>query len=149
TLPSSPGRSSALQRSLLVLLALSAAVLSLAVLSPAHASGEVLPIAEPLAVAAPLVESAPTVETKAASLVTQTTATRNGTVTPGGSAITECKFEYGPSTAYGKTALCVPTPGSGTSPEAVAAAVTGLSPNTTYDFKLVAKNSVGPGEGAN
>jgi hypothetical protein len=40
-------------------------------------------------------------------------------------------------------------PGSGTSPEAVSAAVTGLTPNTTYDFRVVATNAGGTGEGAN
>jgi hypothetical protein len=92
---------------------------------------------------------APTVETKPASAVTQTTATLNGTVNPNGGAVSECTFDYGTTTAYGKTAPCSALPGSGTSPVAVSAAITGLAPNTTYDFKLVARNAGGPGEGAN
>jgi hypothetical protein len=91
----------------------------------------------------------PTVETKLASLLTTTTATLNGTVNPNGGPISECKFEYGTTTGYGKTAACTPTPGSGTSAETVTAAVSGLTPNTTYDFKLVAKNAGGTGEGKN
>ncbi len=46
-----------------------------------------------------------------------------------------------PKPAYGKTAPCTPTPGSGTSPEAVTAAISGLSADTTYHFRIVAENA--------
>src|SRR5262249_59341719 len=45
---------------------------------------------------------APTVETKPASSITTTSATLNGTVDPNGGAVSECTFEYGTTTAYGK-----------------------------------------------
>src|SRR5262249_6817129 len=92
---------------------------------------------------------APTVETKPASSITTTSATLNGTVNPNGGAVSECTFEYGTTPAYGKTAPCTPTPGSGMAPETVTADVSGLSPNTTQDFKLVAKNACGTGEESN
>src|SRR5208282_4992812 len=76
--------------------------------------------------------SAPTVETKAASSVTQTTASLNATVNPNGGSVSECRFEYGTTNSYGSTVSCASLPGSGTSPVAVSAAVTGLTANTTY-----------------
>ncbi len=70
---------------------------------------------------------APTVVTEQASPVTQTTATLNATVNPNGVEVTECKFEYGTTTAYGSTAPCaLPSPGRASAPVAVSAAVTGL-----------------------
>ena len=41
-----------------------------------------------------------------------------------------------PRTAYGSSAPCTSLPGSGTSPVAVSASVTGLSANTTYHFRI-------------
>ncbi len=88
------------------------------------------------------------VETKAASAITQTAATLNATVNPHGGEVTECKFEYGPTTGYGQTATCTPSPGSGTSPVSVSAAVTGLTANTTYHVRISATNSGGTSEGS-
>jgi len=86
----------------------------------------------------------PTVETKPASPVAQTTATLNATVNPNG-ATAECKFEYGSTTSYGKTASCVPTPGSGSAAVTVSASLTGLTANATYHFRIVTSNTGGPG----
>jgi hypothetical protein len=91
---------------------------------------------------------APTVVTGSASSVTQTTATLNATVNPNGPEVTECTFEYGTSTSYGKTASCATLPGAGTSTAAVSASLTGLAANTTYHFKIVAKNAGGTSEGS-
>jgi hypothetical protein len=82
----------------------------------------------------------PTIETKAASVVGQTTATLNASVTPNGGEVTECELEYGTTSAYGLTAPCTPSPGSGTSPVAVSASITGLAANTTYHFRVLATN---------
>jgi hypothetical protein len=80
---------------------------------------------------------APKASTEAASGISQSAATLNGKVdAEGGEA--ECKFEYGTSTAYGKTAPCSITPVTGTNPTAVSAALTGLSAATTYHYRLVA-----------
>ncbi len=89
----------------------------------------------------------PTVVTEAPSGVAQTSATLNGSVNPNGREVSECKLEYGTSTSYGASAPCTPSPGSGSSAIAVSAAVSGLTANTTYHFRVVATNSNGPGEG--
>ena len=86
--------------------------------------------------------NAPTVVTKAASSITQTTATLNATVNPNGGEVSECKFEYGTTESYGSDRVVLASlPGSGTSPVAVSAAVTGLTANTTYHFRISATNA--------
>jgi hypothetical protein len=92
-------------------------------------------------------ESPPAVLTGAASSLTQTSATLNATVNPGGVTVSECKLEYGTSLSYKSSAPCTPSPGSGGSPVAVSASVTGLSANTTYYFRIVAANPAGPSNG--
>jgi hypothetical protein len=86
--------------------------------------------------------------TGAASSVTSAQATLNATVNPNAAEVTECKFEYGTTTSYGQSAPCMPSPGSGTSPVAVSASVTGLSPNTTYHFRISATSSGGTSKGS-
>ncbi len=86
--------------------------------------------------------------TEAASALTQTSATLNATVNPNGVEVSACKFEYGTSTSYGKTAPCAALPGSGTSAVAVSAPVSGLTLNTTYHFRISATNASGTGEGS-
>ena len=85
----------------------------------------------------------PTVVSDAASSVTQTTATMNGTVNPNGVEVSNCEFEYGTTISYGKTATCAVLPGSDESPVAVSAAVAGLAANTTYHYRIVAANTGG------
>ena len=75
--------------------------------------------------------------TGAASAISQTTGTLNGTVNPNGSAITSCQFDWGTTSSYGSVTPCAQAVGSGTSPVPVSAALSGLSPNTTYYFNLV------------
>ncbi len=82
-----------------------------------------------------------------ASNVTGKSATLNGTVDPDGATITDCHFEYGPTTRYGQSQSCASTP-SGSSPVAVSADITGLAENTTYHFRLVAAYSDGSNAGS-
>jgi hypothetical protein len=68
----------------------------------------------------------------------QTTATVTGTIDPQGSDTTY-RFEYGTSTSYGLT-TAEQSAGSGTDAVAVEAALTGLTSDTTYHYRLVATN---------
>ena len=85
----------------------------------------------------------PTVQTLAASSIAQTTATLQGTVNPKGGALSDCHFDYGTSTEYGASVPCSSLPEAGTSPVAVSAALSGLTPNRTYHARLVAMNAGG------
>jgi alpha-tubulin suppressor-like RCC1 family protein len=92
--------------------------------------------------------SPPTVTSTAATSVTRTLATANGTVNPNGSTVSECKFEYGPTTSYGSSAPCASLPGPGESAVAVAAGLGGLSPASTYHFRVSATNADGTSTGS-
>jgi hypothetical protein len=85
----------------------------------------------------------PTVETTAATEVSIGKATLNGSVNPENIAVTECKFEYGTSTAYGHEASCegaIPTDGN---EHEVSAKLTGLLGETQFHFRIVATNANG------
>lgn len=78
--------------------------------------------------------------------VATTAATARGTVDAKGTPTTY-RFEYGTSTSYGLTSAEAVT--SGTGAEAVSARLTGLTPSTTYNVRLVATNAAGTSRGAN
>ncbi len=80
--------------------------------------------------------------TGSATNITYSTAELNGTVYPG-AASTTCSFEYGTTSSYGSTIPCAQSTGPGAASVAVSADLTGLSPNTTYYFTLVATNPAG------
>jgi hypothetical protein len=105
----------------------------------------ILPLIGALALAAfaagPGSAQAPLVSTAPASNVAKTTATLNGYLNPP-SAVTEYFFVYGTSTNYGQHTPIVSNP-SGSGLTAVSANVTGLLPNTTYHYELVAGGSEG------
>ena len=90
----------------------------------------------------------PTVSTLAASLVTASSVTLNGTVNPNGSSTT-AYFEWGTSStlsSYSTTAS--QSIGSGTNAVSVTANLTGLTPNTTYYYRVVGQNSAGTTRGS-
>ena len=68
----------------------------------------------------------------------------------GGGEVTECEFEYGETPSYGQTAACETTPPSGL-PYSAATDVhldlSGLVPETTYHYRLVAANDNGANQG--
>ena len=93
-------------------------------------------------------DPAPVAETEGATEAEQRTVLLNATVNPKGGAVTGCKFEYGTTTSLTSNASCSQLPGSGTAPVAVAAALKGLAPNTTYHFRVSATNASGTSKGA-
>ncbi|HWH09792.1 MAG TPA: hypothetical protein VG165_01585 [Solirubrobacteraceae bacterium] len=81
----------------------------------------------------------PVVTTGTATAPTQTATTLSGTVTPVGLATTY-QFDYGTTTSYGMSTT--PTSaGSGIAAVPVTANLTGLTPATTYHFRLEATNT--------
>ena len=90
---------------------------------------------------------APTAVTNAATAVTSTGATLNGTVNAKNDSTT-VTFEYGLTTAYGTTVTADQSPVSGTSDTAVSKAITGLTTNTLYHYRVVAANGTGTANGS-
>jgi DNA-binding beta-propeller fold protein YncE len=91
--------------------------------------------------------SAPSATTGSATGVTATEAILHGVVNPNGLATTD-QFEYGTSTSYGTTIPVSPeSAGSGTAEVAKGYILTGLIPDKTYHFRLVATNNDGTTEG--
>jgi streptogramin lyase len=88
----------------------------------------------------------PGATTSAATNVGPTSATLNGSVRPNSQATT-VHFEYGTTTSYG-SATPETAAGSGAGPAAVPAAVGGLTPGTTYHYRLVASNDSDTTSGA-
>ncbi len=96
----------------------------------------------------PLPASAPTAVTGVASDVTPSSATLTATVNPNSGNVIDCHFQYGPTGARRRQGPCSPNPGSGEGPVAVSAAVSDLQPNTTYRFRIVARNAEGRSVGS-
>jgi len=89
---------------------------------------------------------APTVVTLAASAVNTTIATLNGTVNANNLSTT-VTFNWGLTVAYGSTVSATPATVTGTTTTSVLANLTGLTPNTTYHFRVSGVNSVGTSNG--
>jgi LPXTG-site transpeptidase (sortase) family protein len=89
----------------------------------------------------------PAVTTDAATNLTATTATLNGSVNAHGADAT-VTFEYGLTTAYGTSAIFAGNPVTGAADLPVDAAIGGLAPGTTYHFRVVGTNSAGTTYGA-
>ncbi|HEY2479284.1 MAG TPA: LamG domain-containing protein [Solirubrobacterales bacterium] len=93
----------------------------------------------------------PIAETESSIETNDTTAVLSGKINPRGGEATYW-FEYGPTTAYGQYGPFGPYEGehvvTGNEPVEVLEAITGLEPNTTYHYRLVAydgaRKTVGP-----
>lgn len=85
----------------------------------------------------------PTALTGVASGLTDISASLPGIVNPNGQEVFNCHFEYGTTTSYGSNTPCWASPGAGESPVGVSASATGLTPNTTYHFRIVAASAGG------
>jgi alpha-tubulin suppressor-like RCC1 family protein len=88
----------------------------------------------------------PTAVTTAATSLTTTGATVNGTVNAN-SYSAAVSFDYGTSTSYGSNVAGTPTPVTGSSTTPVSATLTGLTPGTTYHFRVNGASIVGTGNG--
>lgn len=89
----------------------------------------------------------PRIVPAAVSSVTPSSATLNAKVNPNGYNVSKCEFEYGHSLTYEHSVPCSTLPGAGESLVTVSAAISGLSEETTYHFRVVATNSVGTTDG--
>ncbi len=89
----------------------------------------------------------PDVSTGGVSHLAETSATVEGTIDPDGIQTTACVIEYGTTTAYGQSQPCSPSPGAGTSPVAVMAQLTGLTPLSEYHYRISASNANGSNYG--
>jgi len=93
---------------------------------------------------------APYAKTEDASFITQTTARLNGTVNPKtleGGTETTVTFEYGLTDSYGSTVTADESPLDGGYNQNACRDLSGLSPNTTYHYRVVATNINGTGTG--
>lgn len=90
----------------------------------------------------------PTVVTTAATGITTTGATLNGTVNANGSSTT-VTFEYGLTTAYGSTVTAIQSPVGGNTVTPVSAPITGLTPNTVYNYRVKGVSGAGTSNGNN
>jgi alpha-tubulin suppressor-like RCC1 family protein len=78
-----------------------------------------------------------TAVTLPANGITGTKATLRGTALPNNNAIS-LRFEFGPDTSYGSSVASTPASASGTLSASPNAVVSGLTPGTTYHYRLVA-----------
>ena len=90
----------------------------------------------------------PIVITEAPTEVTETSASLNAAVNPQGEELGVCQFEYGTSESYGSSIACASVPSEAETPVPVSAPVTGLAPETTYHFRIVAGSEGGTSYGS-
>ena len=90
-------------------------------------------------------QTPPTATTGSASMVTSSKATLNGTVNPNGFS-TNYYFQYGTTTSYVSSTPRT-SAGSGKTPVSASASISGLTPNTTYHFRIVAISFAGTSYG--
>jgi len=85
--------------------------------------------------------------TDTVSYISQTWTTLNGLITPG-YLMTTVTFEYDTTTAYAHTISADPDTISGKNSGKRSIEITGLTPNTTYHYRVIAQNSLGTSYGS-
>lgn len=83
---------------------------------------------------------APTATTNAATSITSSGATLNGTINANG-ASTTVTFEYGTTTNYGTTVTADPSTVTGSSATSISYSLSGLTAGTTYHYRVVGVNA--------
>ncbi len=86
--------------------------------------------------------TAPIVSTAAATNVSTTTATLNASVNPTGTATT-AKFESGTTGSYGTNTTITLSPNDDLTSQTASITLTGLTPDTTYHYRISATNTWG------
>ncbi|MEI7911327.1 MAG: cadherin-like beta sandwich domain-containing protein, partial [Verrucomicrobiota bacterium] len=89
----------------------------------------------------------PVVTTLAATAISDTSATFNGSVNAQGAA-TATSFEYGLTSSYGSSIVASPASVGGSTATAVSGMLSGLPPGTTYHYRVVTMNALGTVRGA-
>jgi hypothetical protein len=89
---------------------------------------------------------APVATTVAASSITTTGGTLNGTINANNKSTT-VTFQYGLTISYGTTVTATQSPVTGISDTPVSYALSGLVPNTTYHYRVVGVNTAGTTNG--
>jgi hypothetical protein len=89
----------------------------------------------------------PDVTTGSASNVKPESVTVSGTVNPRNAGEATCQVVWGTTTEFGNTTPCPAPIANGESPVPVQVPLTGLSPDTTYHYRLQARNTKGLNEG--
>jgi hypothetical protein len=84
----------------------------------------------------------PTIEATPAGVEASRHATMKAKLNPNGTIVLSCKFEYGPTEAYGTTVPCN-DPGFANEPVVVSAEAEPLAPNTIYHYRVTATNEGG------
>lgn len=104
--------------------------------------------AEPVTQQFEITPSAPTATTQSATSVGRTSTTLNGSVTTGGGGSTTTSFVYGTDSnlSSGNTTVTA-TESPRTSDGSGSYSLSGLTPNTTYYFKITGTNSTGSASG--
>lgn len=69
-------------------------------------------------------------------------ATVVGTVNPNQTTLSSCQFQYGTSSSYGQEIPCSSFPTTGVTSSPVSAELPGLTPGTTYHYRILATNEV-------
>ncbi len=88
----------------------------------------------------------PVIAATTASSVSQTTASLGALITPGYRPTTY-RFEYGTTSAYGMSSSQTAPLASDNASHSVSVTLGGLTPDTTYHYRVVARNEIGEAEG--
>jgi len=66
-----------------------------------------------------------------------------GFINPRNSQITDCRFDYGPTTSYGQSTACQQDPGAVNQSTVITVDLHGLTPGAVYHFRITATNQAG------